>query len=89
MASTDSFVTSAIPVPQGRGQNMALTPRYTRFGFDTDTPIKSLYWNLKTRIEVDFFNGNTSGAFGSFPLRLRFAWADFGPSVTLAWAVTW
>jgi hypothetical protein len=79
MASTDSFVTSAIPVPQGRGQNMALTPRYTRFGFDTETPIKSLDWNLKTRIEMDFFNGNTSGAFGSFPLRLRFAWADFGP----------
>ena len=79
MASTDSFVTSAIPVPQGRGQNTVLTPRYTRFGFDTETPIKSLDWNLKTRIEVDFFNGNTSGLFGSFPLRLRFAWADFGP----------
>ena len=79
MASTDSFVTSAIPVPQGRGQNTALTPRYTRFGFDTETPLKSLDWTLKTRIEVDFFNGNTSGAFGSFPLRLRFAWADFGP----------
>ena len=28
---------------------------------------------------MDFFNGNTSGAFGSFPPRLRFAWADFGP----------
>ena len=36
-------------------------------------------WTLKTRIETDFFNGNTSGAFGSFPIRLRFAWADFGP----------
>src|SRR4029453_13512810 len=34
---------------------------------------------MKTRIEMDFFNGNTSGLFGSFPLRLRFAWADFGP----------
>jgi hypothetical protein len=79
MASTDSFVTSAIPVPQGRGQNSVLTPRYTRFGFDTETPTKVFDWNLKTRIEVDFFNGNTSGAFGSFPLRLRFAWADFGP----------
>jgi hypothetical protein len=79
MGSTDSFVTSSIPVPQGRGQNAVLTPRYTRLGFDTETPIKSLDWNLKTRIELDFFNGNTSGAFGSFPLRLRFAWADFGP----------
>jgi hypothetical protein len=79
IASTDSFVTSSIPVPQGRGQNAVLTPRYTRFGFDTETPIKSLGWDLKTRIEVDFFNGNTSGAFGSFPIRLRFAWADFGP----------
>ena len=79
MSSTDSFVTSAIPVPQGRGQNAVLTPRYTRFGFDTETPIKSLDWTMKTRIEVDFFNGNTSGNFGSFPLRLRFAWADFGP----------
>jgi hypothetical protein len=28
---------------------------------------------------MDFFNGNTSGAFGSFPLRLRFAWIDVGP----------
>ena len=28
---------------------------------------------------MDFFNGNTSGVFGSFPLRLRFAWVDFGP----------
>ena len=79
MASTDSFVTSAIPVPQGRGQNAVLTPRYTRLGFDTETPIKNMDWTLKTRIEMDFFNGNTSGAFGSFPLRLRFAWADFGP----------
>jgi hypothetical protein len=79
MGSTDSFVTSSIPVPQGRGQNTVLTPRYTRIGWDTETPIKSLDWTIKTRIETDFFNGNTSGAFGSFPIRLRFAWADFGP----------
>jgi hypothetical protein len=79
IASTDSFVTSSIPVPQGRGQNAVLTPRYTRLGFDTETPLSVFDWNLKTRIEMDFFNGNTSGAFGSFPIRLRFAWADFGP----------
>lgn len=79
MASTDSFVTSSIPIPQGDGQNAVITPRYTRFGFDTETPLEFMDWTLKTRIEVDFFNGNTSGAFGSFPLRLRFAWADFGP----------
>jgi hypothetical protein len=79
IGSNDSFVTSSIPVPQGRGQNTDLNPRYTRFGFDTETPIESLDWTVKTRIEVDFFNGNTSGLFGSFPLRLRFAWADFGP----------
>jgi hypothetical protein len=77
--STDDFVTSSIPVPQGSGQNTVLTPRYTRFGFDTETPWKSMDWAIKTRIEVDFFNGNTSGVFGSFPLRLRFAWVDFGP----------
>lgn len=77
--STDMFVTSAIPVPQGEGQNFVLTPRYTRLGFDTETPLESMDWNIKTRIEMDFFNGNTSGAFGSFPLRLRFAWVDFGP----------
>src|SRR5262249_22355776 len=77
--STDDFVTSSIPVPQGRGQNFVMTPRYTRLGFDTETPIESLDWTIKTRIEMDFFNGNTSGAFGSFPIRLRFAWADFGP----------
>ena len=28
---------------------------------------------------MDFFNGNNSGSFGSFPLRLRFAYVDFGP----------
>jgi hypothetical protein len=77
--STDDFVTSSIPVPQGRGQNAVLTPRYSRLGWDTETPIESLDWMVKTRIEVDFFNGNTSGVFGSFPLRLRFAWVDFGP----------
>jgi len=80
MGSTDDFVTSSIPVPQGKGQNFVLTPRYTRFGFDTLTPLKDCYdWEVKTRIEMDFFNGNTSGAFGSFPLRLRFAWIDVGP----------
>jgi hypothetical protein len=79
IGSTDDFVTSAIPVPQGRGQNAVLTPRYTRLGFDTETPLKSMDWKIKTRIEMDFFNGNTSGAFGSFPLRLRFAWVDVGP----------
>jgi hypothetical protein len=79
MASTDSFVTSSIPIPQGRGQNFVMTPRYTRLGFDTETPLKVNDWTLRTRIEMDFFNGNTSGAFGSFPIRLRFAWADFGP----------
>jgi hypothetical protein len=79
MGGTDSFVTSQIPVPQSRGQNFAMNPRYTRFGFDTETPVESLDWSIKTRIEMDFFNGNDSGSFGSFPLRLRFAWADFGP----------
>lgn len=79
IGSTDDFVTSSIPVPQGRGQNAVLTPRYTRLGWDTETPLDCTDWTVKTRIEVDFFNGNTSGAFGSFPLRLRFAWVDFGP----------
>jgi hypothetical protein len=77
--TTDMFVTSAIPVPQGRGQNFVLTPRYTRLGFDTSTPWKDMDWTINTKIEMDFFNGNTSGAFGSFPLRLRFAFIDFGP----------
>ena len=79
IASTDDFVTSSIPIPQGEGANAVLTPRYTRIGFDTETPWESMDWSIRTRIELDFFNGNTSGAFGSFPLRLRFAWADFGP----------
>jgi hypothetical protein len=79
IASTDMFVTSAIPVPQGRGQNFVMTPRYTRLGWDTETPIESMDWTIKTRIELDFFNGNRSGSFGSFPPRLRFAWADVGP----------
>jgi hypothetical protein len=80
IASTDSFVTSSIPIPQGKGENFVMTPRYTRLGFDTLTPLKDCYdWEVKTRIEMDFFNGNTSGVFGSFPLRLRFAWIDVGP----------
>ena len=79
IGSTDDFVTSSIPVPQGEGQNAVLTPRYTRIGFDTQTELPNRDWTIKTRIEMDFFNGNTSGAFGSFPLRLRFAWVDFGP----------
>lgn len=77
--STDDFVTSAIPIPQGRGQNAVLTPRYTRIGFDTSTPWKDMNWDINTKIEMDFFNGNTSGNFGSFPLRLRFAYIDVGP----------
>src|SRR4029078_6352567 len=79
MGSTDDFVNSSIPVPQGKGQNFVLTPRYTRLGFDTLTPLKDPDWGVKTRIEMAFFNGNTSGAFGSFPIRLRFAWIDVGP----------
>ena len=79
IASTDSFVTSSIPVPQGRGQNVALTPRYSRLGLDTWTPTSLWDWNVHTRIELDFFNGNNSGVFGSYPPRLRYAYADFGP----------
>jgi hypothetical protein len=79
IGSTDDFVTSTIPVPQGRGQNYVLTPRYTRLGFDTSTPWKDMDWDINTKIEMDFFNGNTSGLFGSFPIRLRFAYIDVGP----------
>jgi hypothetical protein len=79
IASTDSFVTSSIPVPQGEGQNAVLTPRYTRLGFDTTTNPSFSDLDLNTRIEMDFFNGNTSGLFGSFPIRLRFAWVEYGP----------
>jgi hypothetical protein len=79
MGTTDAFVTSAIPIPQGRGQNFVITPRYSRLGFDTETPLDVMDWTMKTRIEMDFYNGFSSGAFGTFPIRLRFAWADFGP----------
>jgi hypothetical protein len=79
IASTDDFVTSSIPIPQGRGQNAVLTPRYTRLGFETSTPWKDMDWDINTKIEMDFFNGNTSGLFGSFPIRLRFAYIDVGP----------
>jgi hypothetical protein len=79
IGATDSFVTAAIPIPQGRGQNYAANPRYSRLGLDTWTPTPLFDWTVHTRIEVDFFNGNNSGVFGSFPLRLRYAYADFGP----------
>ena len=38
IGGTDSFVTAQIPVPQGRGQNFAANPRYSRLGMDTWTP---------------------------------------------------
>ena len=38
IGGTDSFVTAQIPIPQGRGQNYALNPRYSRLGLDTWTP---------------------------------------------------
>jgi hypothetical protein len=79
IGGTDSFVTAQIPVPQGRGQNFAANPRYSRLGLDTWTPTSVFDWTVHTRLEVDFFNGNNSGVFGSFPLRLRYAYADFGP----------
>jgi hypothetical protein len=79
IGGTDSFVTAQIPVPQGRGQNFAGNPRYSRLGLDTWTPSSLYDWTFHTRIEVDFFNGNNSGVFGSFPLRLRYAYVDYGP----------
>ena len=79
IASTDSFVTSSIPVPQGEGDNAVLTPRYTRLGWDTSTDLSWTDYDVNTRIEVDFFNGNTSGVFGSYDWRLRFAWVEYGP----------
>jgi hypothetical protein len=78
IGSTDDFVTSSIPVPQGRGQNEALNPRYSRIGFMSYTPTSVNDWMVQTKLEMDFFNGNTSGAFGSYPIRLRFAYADWG-----------
>ena len=39
IASTDSFVTSSIPIPQGDENNVVLTPRYTRLGWDTSTDL--------------------------------------------------
>jgi hypothetical protein len=79
IGGTDSFVVAQIPVPQGRGQNVALDPRYSRLGLDTWTPTSLFDWTVHTRIEVDFFNGNNSGLFGSYPLRLRYAYIDYGP----------
>ena len=79
IASTDSFVTSSIPIPQGDENNVVLTPRYTRLGWDTSTDVNWSSYDVNTRIEVDFFNGNTSGVFGSYDWRMRFAWIEFGP----------
>ncbi|SFI04968.1 DcaP family trimeric outer membrane transporter [Planctomicrobium piriforme] len=81
IGSNDDFVTSTIPVPQGHGRNATLTPRYTRLGLDTSTPSPVNDWTIKTRIEVDFFNGNEQQVFASFPLRVRFAWIEMGPLV--------
>jgi hypothetical protein len=67
-----------IPILQGRGQNADLNPRYSRLGFMTYTPTPINDWTVQTKLEMDFFNGNTSGAFGSYPIRLRFAYLDWG-----------
>ena len=72
-------MTSSIPIPQGDENNVVLTPRYTRLGWDTSTDVNWTDYDVNTRIEVDFFNGNTSGVFGSYDWRMRFAWIEFGP----------
>ena len=72
-------MTSSIPIPQGDENNVVLTPRYTRLGWDTSTDLNWTDYDVNTRIEVDFFNGNTSGVFGSYDWRMRFAWIEFGP----------
>ena len=72
-------MTSSIPIPQGDENNVVLTPRYSRLGWDTSTDVNWTDYDVNTRIEVDFFNGNTSGVFGSYDWRLRFAWVEFGP----------
>ncbi len=74
MRATDDFVTSSIPVPEERGQNANFTPRYTRLDFETHTDTRC--GDVKTYVQVDFFNGNVQSEFGSFPLRLRFAYID-------------
>lgn len=78
IGSTDDFVTSSIPIPQGRGQNADLNARYTRLGFMSYTPTDFNDWTVTTKLEMDFFNGNTSDGFGSYPIRLRFAYLDWG-----------
>ena len=72
-------MTSSIPIPQGDENNAVLTPRYSRLGWDTSTNLDWTDYDVNTRIEVDFFNGNTSGVFGSYDWRMRFAWVEFGP----------
>ncbi|TWT67066.1 DcaP family trimeric outer membrane transporter [Allorhodopirellula solitaria] len=74
MDSTDDFVTSSIPVPAERGQNANFTPRWSRLDFETHADTH--FGDVKSYLQVDFFNGNTQGAFGSYPLRLRFAYVD-------------
>ncbi len=76
IGSTADFVTATIPVPGERGQNANFTPRYSRLDWETHTP--SEVGDIKTYMQVDFFNGNTQQVFGSFPLRLRFAYVDYG-----------
>jgi hypothetical protein len=77
IVSTDDFVTSTIPVPGEQGQNANFTARWTRLEFETHTD-NSRFGDIKTYIQVDFFNGKTQSEFASFPLRLRFAYIDIG-----------
>ena len=74
---TDMFVTSAIPIPQGEGQNIVLTPRYTRLGFDTETKSTAPTGRSRRASRWTSSTGTRPGLFGSFPLRLRFAWIEF------------
>jgi hypothetical protein len=77
IGSTDDFITSTIPVPGEKGQNANLTARWTRLEFETHTASNN-FGDIKTYVQVDFFNGHTQSEFASFPLRLRFAYVDVG-----------
>lgn len=79
IGSRDDFVTNTIPVPEQSGQNFNMSARYSRIVIESFTPTSFDDWNVHTFIEGDFFNGAAQAAgAGGNPLRLRFAFVDFG-----------
>ncbi|MGI9517323.1 MAG: DcaP family trimeric outer membrane transporter [Pirellulaceae bacterium] len=73
----DDFDTTKIPVPQQAGQNATFTARATRIEIESHTDSACL-GDVKTYLEMDFFESKTQTDFASYRLRSRKLYLDVG-----------